>query len=87
MFWLSSMFHRNYLTDGPDSTLRTSPPGLVSCAETMDGEDDPVLWKNWYCVTILCSISGKPVIFGVFTCLFRLSAVMTSLVDIRSRLG
>ncbi len=38
MFWLSSMFHRNYLTDGPDSTLRTSPPGLVSCAETMDGD-------------------------------------------------
>ncbi len=37
MFWLSSMFHRNYLTDGPDSTLRTSPPGLVSCAGTMDG--------------------------------------------------
>ncbi len=30
-------FHRNYLTDGPDSTLRTSPPGLVSCAGTMDG--------------------------------------------------
>ncbi len=46
MFWLSSMFHRNYLTDGPDSTLRTSPPGLVSCAETMDGEYDPVLRKK-----------------------------------------
>ncbi len=37
MFWLSSMFHRNYHTDGPDPTLRTSPPGLISCAGTMDG--------------------------------------------------
>ncbi len=35
--WLSSMFHRNYLTDIPDPTLRTLPPGLISCAGTMDG--------------------------------------------------
>ncbi len=27
------------------------------------GEYDPVLRKDWYCVTILCSISGKPVGF------------------------
>ncbi len=75
MFWLSSMLHRNYLTDGLDSTLWTSPPGLVSCAGTMVSTIQ-LYEKNWYCVTILSSISGKPVIFGEFTCLFRLSAVI-----------
>ncbi len=66
------MFHRNYLTDGSDSTLRTSPPGLISCAGTMDGEYDPVLWEK----LVLCNHSLQ---YFWETCrfLFRLSAVMT----------
>ncbi len=35
------MFHRNYLTDGPDPTLWTSPPGHVQ--EPWVGEYDSVL--------------------------------------------
>ncbi len=44
MFWLSSMFHRNYLTDGLDSTLWTSNLRDWSHAqEPWMGEYDPVL--------------------------------------------
>ncbi len=64
MFWLSSMFHRNYLTDGPDSTLWTSNLRDWSHAqEPWMGEYDPVLRKDWYCVTILYSISGNLSVF------------------------
>ncbi len=81
-FWWSSMFHRNYLTDGSDSTLRMLPPGLVSCAGTMDG------WVRSSSTErmVLCNHSVQ---YFWETCrfLFRFSAVMTSLVDTRSRLG
>ncbi len=86
MFWLSSMFHRNYLTDVLDPTLRTSPPGLISCAGTLDGWVRSSSTVHWYCVAILCSISGTCRLV-CFTSCFRRSAVMTSLVDTRSRLG
>ncbi len=81
-FCWSSMFHRNYLTDGSDSTLRMLPPGLVSCAGTMDG------WVRSSSTErmVLCNHSVQ---YFWETCrfLFRFSAVMTSLVDTRSRLG
>ncbi len=86
MFWLSSMFHRNYLTDGPDPTLRTLPPGLISCAGTMDGWVRSSSMVHWYCVAFFAVFLG-PVVWCVFISCFRLSAVMTSLVDTRSRLG
>ncbi len=43
MFWLSSMFPRNYLTDGPDLTLRTSLRDLSHAQEPWMGEYDPFL--------------------------------------------
>ncbi len=59
MFWLGSMFHRNYLTDGPDPTWSGFRLRDRSHAqEPWMGEYDPVLTVHWYCVAILCSIFG-----------------------------
>ncbi len=87
MFWLSSMFHRNYFTDGPDTT-----PGLISCAGTMEiGEYDPFLIRldtlDFLLLPFFAVFLG-PVVLCVFqTSCYRLTAVITSLVDTRSRLG
>ncbi len=66
---------------------RRLKPGLISCAGTMDGwvrsssTESLVLCKPFFAVFL------GPVVLCVFTSCFRLSAVMTSLVDTRSRLG
>ncbi len=76
-----SMFHRNYLTDGPDfasgTDLMRRNHGWVSTIQ---------FYGSLVLCSILCSISGTCRLV-CFTSCFRLSAVMTSLVDTRARLG
>ncbi len=84
MFWLISMFHRIYLTDSPEPTLRTSPLGLISCAGIMDGWVRSISnrfagYVGFSTAAILCSISGTCRFVCFSTSCYQLSAVITSL--------